>query len=116
MFGGRMKLFIWLIALVHVGAVVALVMHTRLPDGPDSPTGLTTRIELSDSGFGPGADFYADVVILDSKGSEIVRWKDADGQDSKEAVNIMIESMQWSNEKTLQFRIASGDQVELTAP
>ena len=111
-----MKPFIWLSALVLVGGAVAMVMHTRLPDGPDSPTGLTTRIELSDCGFGPGADFHADVVILNPKGSELARWKDDDGQDSKEAVNIMIESMRWTNEKTLQFRIASGEQVELAAP
>ncbi len=93
-----------------------MVVRTRLPNGPDSPTGLRTRVELSDSGFGPGADFYADVVILDPKGSEVVRWKDVEGQDSKAAVNNMIESMRWTDEKTLQFQIASGDQVELAAP
>ncbi len=93
-----------------------MVLRTRLPNGPDSSTGLSTRVELSDTGFGPGADFYADVVIRDPKGSELVRWKDVTGQESKEAVKNMIESMRWADEKTLQFRIATGDEVELLVP
>ena len=111
-----MRILKWTIGVLIVVGVTVGFFNTRLPHGPDSPSGLTATIELEDSGFGPGADYYTDVVILDSSGREIARWEDHDGQESREGVKNLIHSMRWIDERRLQFSTESGESVELSAP
>ena len=111
-----MKNRVWFLLLFLAAIFGAVAVWFHDPSGPTSRAGYQSRIEVSDSLSGPGADHYADVVILNPHGIEISRWKDPDGQKSNDGIRNLIQSMRWSDDRTLEFRTHAGEQVKLTAP
>ncbi|MEM7231793.1 MAG: hypothetical protein AAF517_06445 [Planctomycetota bacterium] len=64
--------------------------------GPRSASGVEVLVSVSDGGFGVGADFYADIRLLDRDGAVLAEWTDDDGRGSYENVVEMVESLRWS--------------------
>lgn len=86
----------------------------RSRSGPVSPSGYQVAVLVSDAGWSWSADHYADVTVRDSSGRERAKWDDPDGQQSMDAVDRLVASMQWTTPETLQFFPASGEKVVLS--
>lgn len=83
--------------------------------GPNSPSGIYhVLVEVSDRGFGPGADFYTDVIILDENGRELLRWADPDGQQSEKDSLAVVKSILWVDEQNLELTTYMRGTVNLT--
>lgn len=95
-----------LILVLSIGSlvVVHLVMTRELEyEGPVSPKGYRTIVRVSDRGYGPGADFYADVFICDQEGNELSSWKDPGGQQNDEAAKELVRSLRWVTDHAVVF-------------
>ena len=100
------------VAAVLGAALAAWQLRSRTLSGPTSPDGFEVRIKTSDMGLGPGADLYADVVVLDADGTELASWHDPDGQGSPDGVSALVKSMSWHGQ-TLSFITHDGSNVVL---
>jgi hypothetical protein len=85
---------------------LGLVDH-RL-SGPASPSGLCTTIVVRDARLGWSADFYTDVLVLDTRGNTVAEWKDEWGWDSRDGPRLLRDSMRWTAPNTLVFRTSFG--------
>ena len=84
--------------------------------GPASPAGYQVEIRVSDCGPGVGADFYADIWLLDPDRRKLIEWHDPDGQDSWDGVDRLIASMRWATPTSLAFTSDSRTDCELAVP
>ncbi len=77
--------------------------------GPMSPSGHRAILRVSDClKLSIGADFYADVDIVDSTGKAVFRWEDPSGQESYSTVKKLVASMKWQSYNVLKFECSSG--------
>ena len=105
-------LFVTVIVLLLV-AFIANSLRTTTLLGPISGAGHAVKVRVSDMRFGPGADFYCDVRVYDSQGSQVALWEDPKGQDSMENAKKLVSSMRWVGPGVLTFTIADGQTVEI---
>src|SRR5262245_55291233 len=86
--------FIAVIATLLLGVVGFLIFLSRpySKSGPASPMGYQVVVTVSDCGWGPGADFYADVKINAPDGSQLFNWEDPHGQQSAEGIEKLLKT------------------------
>jgi len=90
------------------------IFRDRVLDGPRSVAGFQAQVHVSDRGFGPGADYESDVVIIDAGGAEVARWRDEQGGYGDDGAKQLLQSFIWLDGNTLQFRPVSRDVMTLT--
>ena len=103
--------------LVVVLAPIAWLIWTALGaktfDGPTSPSGIVVQIKVSDAvQWNPGSDYYSDVDLHTTNWNRC-QWVDTDGQDSLDKVKLMVSSMKWTDDSTLEFDCANGKSTRI---
>ena len=102
--------------LISLGAFLAFYAFQayRPKKGPISPDGYRVEVHVSDTGWGWGADYYADVVVVDGNGIQLARWNDPSGQQSSEGVEKLVASMRWIARDQLEFKYSYGETERLS--
>ena len=103
------------IPLIMVGAFVFLYRDLAL-QGPVSEDGLVAVVVVRDRGFGPGADFEADVVIRDAAGKDLARDRDDSGGYGDEGAQRVVDSMHWVGPGVFEFEQVKGIVERLEVP
>jgi len=103
---------------IAAGGILFFCYNSRSADldGPVSKEGLYVRAHVSDMSFGPGADYYVDLRILDASGKERIQWEDREGQQSWEGVENLMKSMRWTSASSFEFQTNSRNTVLLSIP
>lgn len=91
---------------------LGLVNHSL--SGPRSPSGLATTIVVRDAWPSLSADFYTDVLVVDTSGNIVAEWKDPWGWGSRNGPRLLRDSMHWTSPDTLAFRTGYGRFEHLT--